>query len=190
MILGLPFFKKVYQFTNTDISVAAEKSLPALPGQAYACPIKDPLKMSLEEISQALEDLSKSTEENHAGLRTFMRIIRRLPPPLGAYLLEIVYLHTKLWAEYRGSAAWVNIPSRISADLVSTTWPWPLNFSVGVVKKRPFVVGNEVRAIQTMPAVMIFDRRIMGGRIADQVFQSFLEILESADPGLFKTDHD
>ena len=57
----------------------------------------------------------------------------------------------------------VNSPSKAGADWLQTVWPWPMTFSFGVVKKRPLVVANKVEAQETMPLILDFDRRIMGG---------------------------
>jgi len=35
-VLGFPFFKRLVQFHNIDVGVAVEKSLPSMPGHAYA----------------------------------------------------------------------------------------------------------------------------------------------------------
>lgn len=178
-ILGLPFFKKLYQFKNTDISVAVEKSLPNLPGQAYASVVNNTFGKSLEKITQELQDLAVCDETNNKSYRLFMRILKYVPYPFSLLLINAPYWIPSLWPKYRGCACWVNAPSKAGADLVMTTWPWPITFSFGLVKKRPVVVGNELKVRLTMPVVMVFDRRIMGGGPAGRIFAQFKEILES-----------
>lgn len=180
-ILGLPFFKKLFQFKNVDISVAVEKNLPYLPGLAYAPTIKNTLQKSLSEISNELQLLSKCDEANHAGYSQYMGILRRVPRPLSNILINLPYYLPFLWVKYRGCAAWVNAPSKAGADLVVTTWPWPLTFSFGIVKKRPLVVNDQIEARLTIPLVMVFDRRIMGGGPASRIFAQFQEMLSQAD---------
>jgi hypothetical protein len=68
-----------------------------------------------------------------------------------------------------------------------TTWPWPITFSFGKVKVRPWIVNEKVEARKTMPLVMVFDRRIMGGGPAGRIFEKFKEILEKPDLYLAET---
>jgi pyruvate/2-oxoglutarate dehydrogenase complex dihydrolipoamide acyltransferase (E2) component len=180
-ILGFPFFKKLIQFENTDIGVAVEKSLPGLPGQAFAAPIQNALGKSLTEITRELQDLARCDEGNNERYRLFMRILKRVPRPLNLWLINAAYFSPDLWIEHRGCACWVNAPSRAGADLVMTTWPWPITFSFGVVKERALVIEGSVQARLTMPIVMVFDRRIMGGGPAGRVFAHFKQTLETAD---------
>ena len=83
----------------------------------------------------------------------------------------------QLWVAFRGCAAWVNAPSKAGADFVATTWPWPLTFSFGIVKARPFVIDNQVVVKETIPLVLVFDRRIMGGGPASRLFAEFQKLL-------------
>jgi pyruvate/2-oxoglutarate dehydrogenase complex dihydrolipoamide acyltransferase (E2) component len=179
VILGFPCFKRLYQFHNQDISVAVEKDLPALPGQAFAAPIKNALNKSLADITRELRDLATCDEQTNQSYRLFMRILKYVPRPLSVWLINRPYRSPSLWQRHRGCACWVNAPSRSGADLVMTTWPWPITFSFGLVRKRPFVVGDRLEIRSTMPVVMVFDRRIMGGGPAGRIFADFKEILEA-----------
>lgn len=183
-ILGPPFFKRLYQFETIDINVAVEKSLPAMPGQPYAATIQNPLGKSLQVISDDLKKLINCTEENDKKFKLYMFILKRIPSPLSIFLINIPYIFPSLWPKFRGCAAWVNAPSKAGADLVLTCWPWPITFSFGFVKKRPFVQDDQVEAIMTIPLVMSFDRRIMGGGPASRIFATFVEIIESGDAEL------
>lgn len=180
VILGLPFFKKLYQFHQQDISVAVEKSLPYLPGQAYAAPLKNTLNKSLLQITTELQQMGLSDETNNNDYRLFMKILKKLPTPISLLLINLPYWIPSLWEKYRGCACWVNAPSKSGADLVMTTWPWPITFSFGIVKKRVVVINDEVQVRTTMPIVMVFDRRIMGGGPAGRIFSQFKNILETA----------
>lgn len=176
-ILGLPFFKKLYQFRNSNISVAVEKSLPYLPGQAFASPIENTLEKSSGEITQELQELAKCDESTNKSYRSFMTILKYIPRPLSVWLINAAYLFPSLWVKHRGCACWVNAPSKAGADVVMTTWPWPITFSFGVVKKRPFIINDKVEVRTTMPVVMVFDRRIMGGGPASRIFAEFKDFL-------------
>lgn len=183
-IIGFPGFRKLYQFKKTDISVAVEKSLPYMPGQAFATFLANSISRPLESLSQELRDLAACDETNNEQLRTFMRILRWLPTPLALFVLRMPMYIPSLWDQYRGCACWINAPSKSGVDTVMTTWPWPITFSFGFVKQRPFVVGTKVEARLTMPLVMAFDRRIMGGGPAGRVFMHFKNLLENADKHL------
>lgn len=177
-ILGLPLFKKLYEFENIDISVAVEKSLPFLPGQALAETITSTLDKSLFTISEELKKFVSDTTDTNERWRTFSQILRFVPRPVSNLLINLPYQFPSLWVKHRGCACWVNAPAKAGADLVFTTWPWPITFSFGKVKMRPVVVGDEVVARLTMPLVMVFDRRIMGGGPASRIFAQAVEVLQ------------
>lgn len=185
-ILGFPFFKRLWQFTNIDISVAVEKGLPYLPGFPLADVIKNTCEISLDQITKKLKEMAECNESNNSQYRTLMQILRFLPPPLSTFLINLPYFFPRLWTQYRGCACWVNAPSREGTDLVFTAWPWPITFSFGKVKSRPFVASGRVEARETMPLVMVFDRRIMGGAPASRIFEFFKETLLNAEQTLIQ----
>lgn len=117
-----------------------------------------------------------------------MAVLKYVPRPLSNLLINLPYYFPSLWVQYRGCAAWVNAPSKAGADLVLTTWPWPITFSFGVVKKRPFVVNDSVEAIATIPLLLVFDRRIMGGGPASRIFAEFQSLLGQAEK-IFESDY-
>ncbi len=180
-ILGWPFFKKLLQFNNVNISVAVEKNLPNYPGLAYAEPITGILEKSLLEITNELKNFAQCDETNNKGFATYMWMLKYLPKTLAIFLFNLADYVPSVWVKYRGCAAWVNAPSKAGVDLVLTTWPWPLTFSFGLVKARPMVVDGQVVARQTIPLVMAFDRRIMGGGPASRLFAHFQKLVETAD---------
>ena len=186
-IIGPPLFRRLVQFSTTDVSVAVEKALPALPGQAWAPVLRSPAQRSLADLTAELALLARCSEQEHPGLRQFMRILRWVPRPWAYWIVRLPHWLPSLWARHRGSACWVNAPSRSGVDLVLTSWPWPITFSFGVVKTRPWVVGDEVRPVLTVPLLMQFDRRVMGGGPAGRVFMRFKALLEAADHELVGT---
>ena len=174
-ILGPPFLRRLYRFNHTNIAVAIEKTQD-IPGQAMASLIKDPSQQSLAEITLELRRLRDCTPENDAVLRQFNTILRRVPWPLGKLILKLPTYVPSLWVQHRGCAAWVNAPAQAGVDLTVTSWPWPITFSGGVMKERPWTSGGEVTARQTIPLVMAFDRRIMGGGPASRTLRTFKEL--------------
>jgi hypothetical protein len=180
-ILGPPFFRSLYQFQTQDICVAVEKSLPFLPGLPFAEIIPAPMDQSLSNITKRLREAAACDETNNRQYRQFMRILRFVPRPFSLLLINLPYWISSLWPKYRGSAAWVNSPSKAGADFVLTTWPWPINFSFGIVKERPIVIAGKVEARKTIPLILVFDRRIMGGGPASRFFADYQALLAKAD---------
>jgi len=180
-ILGPPLLTRLVQFNCTDISVAVEKSLPALPGQAFASPIRNPLERSLSDVTLELRELSKATAQDHPGFRLYMRILKFVPRPFSTWMIGFPRWSPSAWIRYRGCAAWVNSPARDGADLVFATWPWPISFSFGLVRERAVVVNGEVRARLTMPILLAFDRRIMGGGPGSRLLADFKSFLENPE---------
>ncbi|MBL7543853.1 MAG: 2-oxo acid dehydrogenase subunit E2 [Bdellovibrionaceae bacterium] len=184
-ILGPPFFRKIIQFENFDINVAVEKSLPNIPGQAYAPVIRNVDKKDLLEITKELQFFATSTEENDNNLKLFMRVLKFVPYPFAKWILNAPYWFPHFWIKHKGCACWVNSPAKSGADLLFTLWPWPITFSFGVVKKRPWVFEDQVMAEMTIPLTMVFDRRLLGGGPAGRLFSEFKKIIEDADSELF-----
>jgi pyruvate/2-oxoglutarate dehydrogenase complex dihydrolipoamide acyltransferase (E2) component len=185
-ILGPPFFRRIIQFHNYDINVAVEKNIENLPGQAYAPTITNVDKKNVIEISKDLRFFADCDEKNDNNYKLFMRLLKFVPGPFSKWIINLPYWIPSLWVKHKGCACWVNSPARAGADLVLTTWPWPVTFSFGVVKKRPMVIDDQVSAELTIPLVMVFDRRLMGGGPAGRIFADFKQIIEEADPKLFE----
>lgn len=178
-ILGLPFLRRVYRFKHTNVAVAIEKS-HGVPGQAMASVIKNAGQQSLADITLELRRLRDCTPENDAVLRQFNTILRRVPWPLGKLILRLPTYAPSLWVQHRGCAAWVNAPAHAGVDLTVTSWVWPITFSCGVVKERPWINQGELTVRHTIPLIMAFDRRIMGGGPASRTLRTFKDLIENA----------
>lgn len=184
-IIGPPFFKRIIQFNTFDMNVAVEKKLPNLPGQAYSPTIRDVDKKNVLKITEELKYFANSDETNNRHYALFMRILKYAPWPFAKFIINIPYWFPHLWLRHRGGACWVNSPSKAGADLVFTAWPWPVTFSFGVVQKRPMVKGEVVAAELSIPLLMVFDRRLMGGGPASRIFAEFKKIVETGDAEVF-----
>lgn len=180
-IIGIPLFKRLVQFNNIDISLAVEKNLPYLPGLAYAPVVTDVDQKSLSDISKEIKFLKDCTPESSPAFAHYITILKRIPRPFSNFLINLPYFFPSLWAKYRGCAAWVNSPTQAGVDFVTTSWPWPITFSFGVIKNRPFVDHDQVEPRLTIPVSISFDRRIMGGGPASRLFAEFQEILLHID---------
>lgn len=158
-----------------------------MPGQPFVSPIRNPLGKSLQQITEELKNLAVAQEQDNEDFKLYMNILRYVPYPLSYLMINFPIWFPSFWSKYRGSACWVNSPSKTGADWLQTIWPWPMSFSFGVVKKRPMVVADKVEVQETMPLILVFDRRIMGGGPAGRVFATFAKVLETADPELFES---
>ncbi|MCB0370174.1 MAG: 2-oxo acid dehydrogenase subunit E2 [Bdellovibrionales bacterium] len=184
-IIGPPFFKKIIHFNSYDINVAVEKDLPNIPGQAYAPTIRNVDTKSVLEITKELKFYAQCTEANDRHYSLFMRILRYTPWPFAKWIISLPYWIPSLWQQHKGGACWVNSPSKTGPDLAITAWPWPITFSFGVIKKRALVIDDEVKAVNTIPLIISFDRRLMGGGPAGRIFSEFKRIVEEADPSIY-----
>lgn len=173
----------MHQFKEINISVAIDRS-DASYDQYYLTQnylIEQTLEQSLEDITKKLRVVAKDV--SHPSWEPFRRL-SQLPLLLSWFLLKQSIRTPKTWSKYMGCGAWVNSPSRDGADLVMTAWPFPITFSFGLVKERPFVRNGTVVVTPTIPLIMAFDRRIMGGGPASRVFADFINILQNADQTL------
>ncbi len=180
-VVGLPFFKRLIQFNNIDISVAV--NIDDLNGESYAFAgtIRNTINQSLEKITGELSCLTKEgSKENEKRLKQFRSIGNNLPHFLAALLIRLPTYFPKMWVKHRGCGCWVNSPAKHGVDFLATIWPWPLSISFGMVKERPFVIDGQLTVRRTMPLIMVFDRRIMAGTPAAKVFNDLAILLENA----------
>lgn len=74
----------------------------------------------------------------------------------------------------------ISSPAKYGVDMLIANWPWPIGFSFGLVKERPFVVEGKIEVRSTMTLTMSFDRRIMGGAPAARFIRAVADSLENA----------
>ncbi|MCM2281250.1 MAG: 2-oxo acid dehydrogenase subunit E2 [Bdellovibrionaceae bacterium] len=168
-------FSKMIQFKETDVTVAVEKDLPDAEAVVLAHTIRRCGDLSSSEITA---DLKSALQGESDRWTQFQRVLNFLPPFIGRWVLNIASWLPSQWVAQRGGACFVNSPAKYGVDLVVADMLWPLTFSFGEVKKRPFVVGDKVEARLTVSLVMIFDRRVMQGAIAARIFNRFCKLVE------------
>ena len=183
MIFGPKWFPRKYQFKKVNISVAIEQDFDDYPGIPYYKIIQEPNRKTPSEITQVLADY-RSSGELQKEFDAFGRTLEKFPLFFTTLFIKLFYLFPSLWTKYQGgSVVNVNSPAKYGADFVFTAWPGTVTFSFGLVKNRPFVIDDNVNVVPTMPIVMVFDRRVIGGGPAVRVFKEFCDVLEG-----FKSD--
>ncbi len=189
IIFEYPFFKRLVQLNNIDISVAVDRSDPAKDQYAatQSLVIRNTIQEPLDKITRYLREVAN--DPDHESWKPFRKLTRSLPSWLSSRLLKLSMKFPGLWAKYQGCACWVNSPARDGADLVMTTWPFPLSFSFGLVRERPIAINGKVEVRHTIPLLMAFDRRVMGGGPASRVFADFIDILQHASTTMAMQHH-
>jgi hypothetical protein len=104
---------------------------------------------------------------------TLVKWARWLPSLTGA-VLRTPSLSRRLWTAFRGGAFAVTSPAKYGGcDTVLPPWPWPLTFSFGHLRVRPWVAAGRVVPRKTMRLTLTSDRRLANGaplaRFAERV---------------------
>ena len=185
-ILGPPGFRRLWQFTSSDVAVAIEKPLEdeAVPSATHAEVLRNADRLSAMDITQRLSAAARATPADLPAWAGILGLLRRAPGPLISLLARSPFWSARLWQRYRGGGCWVNAPTRFGVDRAATLWSWPVTFTFGLVEPRAMVVDGVVQARMTMPVAMVFDRRINGGGPAARIFSDFCRLLEQPDPEL------
>lgn len=180
-IIGPPFFKRLIQFNDTNVTVAIERDVPDAESIVLADTIPDTCNMDLVELTMALQALSQATPENNERWRLFSALLSKLPVFISRWMIGMPRYSAHMWTQHRGGACFVNSPAKYGIDLVIADMIWPLTVMFGWVKERPFVINHEVVVRKTMPLSIIFDRRIMAGAPAARFFNRLAQLLENAE---------
>jgi hypothetical protein len=180
-ILGPPFFRRMVQFRNMDITVAIERNVPQAEAVVLADTILDVDGKSPLDITRELQNILTADPETHPRWKLFSGLLSRLPVCLSRWLIRAPRYLPEQWVKHRGNACFVNSPAKYGIDFVIADMIWPLTVMFGWVKDRPIAVNGQVEVRRTMPLTIIFDRRIMAGAPAAHFFNRLAEILENAD---------
>lgn len=180
-IIGPPLFRRLIQFSATDITVAIERDVPGNESIVLADTIPDTCHKDLREITLALLAFGQATPENNERWRLFSSLLGRLPVFVSRWLIGLPRFSARMWVRHRGGACFVNSPAKYGIDLIVADMIWPVTVVFGWVKERPMVHDHEVVVRRTMPLSLIFDRRIMAGAPAAKFFNRLAQLLENAD---------
>lgn len=182
--LEVPFFKRIVQLDQINITVAVERDKPGLEQATYAGTIVRTDELSLTDLNNELKRIANVEGEHGERWELFKKIVTKLPAPLARFILRFPRLWPSLWIEHRGGPAMISSPAKYGVDMLVGNWPWPLGISFGLVKDRPRVVDGELTIRPTMMLTMSFDRRIMAGAPAARFFNTLSTLLESAQTSL------
>lgn len=176
-----PFWKRIMQLHQVDMTIAVERDKPGIEQAAYAGTIRNTDRLDLLALTRELQALAQSTPETSPRWRAFKWIVENLPSPLALFVVSIPRFFPKLWIEHRGGSVMISSPAKYGVDMMVAAWPWPIGFSFGLVKDRPLAVDGSVVVRPTMVVTMSFDRRIMGGAPAARFFRSVCDKLADAE---------
>lgn len=187
----LPFFRRIVQLQDINISVAVERDVPGLEQVVYAGTLARADEYSLSELTVELQRLNNVEGEHGARWSLFQRVVTGLPTPLARFILRAPRLWPSMWIKHRGGAVMISSPAKYGVDMLVGNWPWPIGFSFGLVKERPIAVEGQVVVRPTMMLIMSFDRRLMAGGPAARFFNAVARSIESAKATLARPeDHD
>lgn len=179
-----PLYRRIVQLKRIDISVLVERDRPGLEQATYAATIEHADKLDLVGITRTLQGFAQSTEETSPRWRTFKTIVEKVPAVIARRLLSVPNLSAGLWIKHRGGAVAISSPAKYGVDMMVASWPWPIGFSFGFVKPRPWVADGNLEIRTTMVVTMSFDRRLMAGAPGARFFNLVCRNLEAAETAL------
>lgn len=180
--IAVGFFRQyLVQLHDVDMSVAVEQDVKGAEQAVFVGTIRHTDQKTLDEITKELRGLAAATPETNSRWRLFKWMVEKLPSWLTACLAKLPKYGAKLWVEHRGGAALISSPSKYGVDTLVAAWPWPLGFTFGLVKDRPFVIDGVLTVRPTMSVTLSFDRRMMGGAPASRFFATVLDYLTNAE---------
>lgn len=182
--LEVPFFKRIIQLEEINITVAVERDTPGVEQATYAGTIARVDELSLSEITGELKRIANIQGEHGERWELFKKVVTKLPPVLARFILRFPRLWPSLWIQHRGGAVMISSPAKYGVDMLVGNWPWPIGFSFGLVKERPVVIEGNIVARPTMMLIMSFDRRLMAGAPAARFFNTVAKTLASAEGSL------
>jgi pyruvate/2-oxoglutarate dehydrogenase complex dihydrolipoamide acyltransferase (E2) component len=176
-----PFFKRIVQLDEINITIAVERDTPGLEQATYAGTITNIDQLSILEINRELRRIANTEGEHGERWALFQRIVTRFPAPLARFILRFPRLWPGLWIQHRGGAVMISSPAKYGVDAVVGNWPWPLGFSFGIVRDRAVAENKQIMIRPTTMLSMSFDRRLFAGAPAARFFNAVSERIIAAD---------
>lgn len=181
IVSKLFFYRFLVQLETIDVSVLVEKNIEGYEQATFAATIRGADKKSLVELSKELSQFALASGESHSRWLLFHGLVMKLPTWLSTLILGAPNWHPNLWIKHRGGASAISTPAKYGADILVAAWPWPLGLTMGFVKPRPRVVGEQVVPRPTSFVSFSFDRRILAGAPGVRFFERLCQYLESPE---------
>ena len=182
--LEVPFFKRIVQLEEINITVAVERDTPGVEQATYAGTISSADQRNLSDLTDELRRLANVEGEHGERWALFHRLVTKFPTPLARFILRFPRLWPSLWIQHRGGAVMISSPAKYGVDMLVGNRPWPIGISFGLVKERAVVIDGCVVARPTMMLIMSFDRRLMAGAPAARFFNATAIVLQDAEATL------
>lgn len=181
MVRERPWGARLYPLKNMTATVAVERIVDGV-DMVFAPMLSRPDERDLGDLTEQLQHFAEAAVPAVPEFERFCTLVRwaRWVPSLVRLLLRIPGFSPGLWAKYRGGSYAVTSPGKYGGcDQVLPPWPWPLTFSFGAIKRRPWVDGERVVARRTMRLTITADRRIANGAPLARFAERMRELLEA-----------
>lgn len=173
-----PFQIRLQRFHHCDVAIACERAMPGAECVAFADILRDADKLSLDQCTDWLRNLSTADIETNKQWREFSGLITKTPSWLAKIALRLPYLFPSFWTKYRGAAAIISSPAKYGVDSVLGTWSWPVGISFGLAQLVPMVKDGQLVACLSFQLTLNFDRRVMAGAQAARFFAKIAQLLQ------------
>jgi hypothetical protein len=180
MIQERPLSTKLIPLPDVTATVAVERMVGGV-DMVFAPMIKNPDDRALADMTQEMRWFAAADVNDVPEFKQFVSLVKvaRYLPTLVGRLFRLPSLSAKLWRKYRGGSFAVTSPAKYGGcDQVLPPWPWPLTFSFGAVKERPFAVAGQIAVRKTMRLTITADRRLANGAPLARFAERVKELLE------------
>lgn len=185
MVLELPFYKRIVQFDDINITIAIEQQQgDSEMDTVFADTIFNVDKKNLKDIGSELKQMAQSTVDNNPRQQQLAFMVEKLPNWLTLLLISMPRWLPSLWVKHRGGSVLISSPCKYGVERLVANWAWPIGFSFGLARKQPVVEDDEVVIRNTMSITMSFDRRVLLGAPAARFFKLVCDFMEKAEETL------
>ncbi len=181
MIQETPFSTRLVRMEHMTATVAVERMVDNL-DMVFAPMMDRPDERSLEELTLQMRHFAHAAPDSVPEFRRFCGLVKwaKWFPTVIGRLLRASSLHPKIWKAFRGGSFAVTSPGKYGGcDQVLPPWPWPLTFSFGAVKVRPFIKDGHIQARKTMRLTITSDRRLANGAPLARFAEDIRQLLEA-----------
>ncbi|WJY13464.1 2-oxo acid dehydrogenase subunit E2 [Pectobacteriaceae bacterium CE90] len=160
-----------------DISVrlTLEKTLNGVSG-VYSRVIKNTDIKTVMDIEKALKEIKHENVKESEHYRK-IRLIQQLPGFLAAILMKLALRSSKTQAETWGSFTVTSL-GKNGPDMCIPISGSTFTFTLGAVSEKPIVAGEEIVAAWVANLVMVFDHRVLDGKLASQLLGQVKQNIE------------